>query len=703
MSPAEIKGGRLRAPVSMACRLCLALALLAPSIAAAEAPVTIEVHAPSYTPRRGIGDVRVTREQLEASPRQHASELLSAAPGFFVDHEDGEGLGNDVYLRGFDLEHGSGIEMRLGPLPINNPTHVRGQGYADVDFIIPEVVNAVRVLEGCYDPRQNDSAIVGSAYFELGVPERGYQLKTSYGSFDQQRVLALAAPAGMRDDSFLAVAARRTGGFGARRAARSASLNGGYGVELGSDAQLRLLTTAHASDAELPGVVREDDVVAQRIGFYDSYAYFAQNQGVRSGRVTASAEYSQRTRGGGYFVAAPFFMWTDFRARQNYTGALETSQQDPRVSGRGDLFQTNNRETAFGVSSSFRDTPRRLGNGVELLLEPGTYVRMGRSAQAKSLLEPSTLRAWDHRLDVGLTTLDVGAYLDADLRISRALRLVGGVRADWLAVRVDDRLQGAQRAVAGIALSPRATFEVKASSLLTFSASYGEGFRSLDAAHLRDGERTAHSKVRSFEVGSKAHSRSGKYTSSLALFRTWVGNELVFVAEEGGLELQNASVRSGVVGSFLARPLRWLLASAALSVTDAQFRTLAPGISHHVPSVPPILFHSDVALRGALANWGGHRWTGQLGVGYTFLSGKHLTDAVVGPATHCLNFSAKARRGALELGVDVFNALNRTYADSADVYVSNFSSMPGQQRASLATHLVASAPASVIASLGIYL
>ncbi len=117
---------------------------------------------------RGLGDFRVQRDLLDASPRQRTSEMLSAAPGFFVDHEDGEGVGNDVYLRGFDLDHGSGIEMRVGSIPINNPLHIQGQGYADANFIIPEVVRSIRVLEGPFDPRQGDAAIVGSAYFDLG-------------------------------------------------------------------------------------------------------------------------------------------------------------------------------------------------------------------------------------------------------------------------------------------------------------------------------------------------------------------------------------------------------------------------------------------------------------------------------------------------------------------------------------------------------
>ena len=174
---------------------------------------TVQVRGIAWSSPRGLGDIRVDRETLTASPRQQTSEMLSAAPGFFVDHEDGEGLGNDVYLRGFDLDNGSGIEMKVGEVPINIPLHIHGQGYADVNFIIPEVVRSIRVLEGPYDPRQGDSAIVGSALFDLGVPERGYQVKTTYGSFGQARIVGIAAPEGGERRDVRGVLAARDAGL----------------------------------------------------------------------------------------------------------------------------------------------------------------------------------------------------------------------------------------------------------------------------------------------------------------------------------------------------------------------------------------------------------------------------------------------------------------------------------------------------------
>ncbi|HEY2509974.1 MAG TPA: TonB-dependent receptor plug domain-containing protein, partial [Polyangiaceae bacterium] len=389
----------------------------------------VQVHGAAWTSPRGLGDIRIDREQLEASPRQQTSEMLSAAPGFFVDHEDGEGIGNDVYLRGFDLDHGSGIEMRLGSIPINVPTHILGQGYADANFIIPEVVRSVRVLEGPYDPRQGDSAIVGSAYFDLGVPERGYQLRASGGSFNQFRVVGIAAPRDAGEETFAAFSLRSSNGFGQNRASQSGSLNAQYGFDIGARDHLRIVATAYGARSLLAGVVRQDDVDAGRIGYYDSYPTgvggFAGGQSVQTGRVVLGADFDEAAPSGARFEIAPWFMWTNFRSRQNYTGALEGSQIDPALSGLGDLFELTNVETAAGLTSRFHTAPLALGSFGEVAVEPGVYVRLGHTNQTKSLLQPDTLTVWDRRIDAALDTFDAGAYVDLDLRLWKRLHLSG--------------------------------------------------------------------------------------------------------------------------------------------------------------------------------------------------------------------------------------------------------------------------------------
>jgi iron complex outermembrane recepter protein len=647
---------------------------------------TVRVKSSSWASQRGTFDARIKRELLEASPRLQASELLSAAPGFFADHEDGEGLGNDVLVRGFDLDHGSGIEMRVGSIPINVPNHVRGQGYADPSFLLPEIVRSLRVLQGPFDPRQGDAAIAGSAYFDLGVDERGYRVKSTYGSFGQTRTVAIAAPAGEDAETFSAVALRGTRGYGARRASRSGTAIAQVGVDVGPRDHVRALVTAYGADASRPGVVRLDDIDAGRIGFYDTYTSRAEGQGVRSSRLMLGVDLDHVTEGGAHLEIAPWAAFTDFRARQNFAGALETSQERPALSGLGDLFETTNRETAAGISSRFRALPIRRSI-VEVAIEPGAVARYGHTDQNKSLLVPATLAPWDRRTRWSFDSFDGGGYIDVDVLIARRVRVSGGPRADVLFASIGD-----QRPV-GLAASPRATLALVGP--VSPSLSYGEGFRSIDAQTLAAGQKPF-SKVRSVEAG--AQTRVGRTTATAALFQTWVENELVFEPEVGGLETQRASTRRGFIGAIIANPMSWLLASVNVTIVDARYRTRRTGSARFVPNVPPILARADVAARGTIGTLRDAPLTGRIGVGYTYASARRLTDVVRSGDAHVLNAGASLRRRDIEIGIDAYNVLDLDYADEASVYASNWD----RTLASVATHVTAAPPATVLATVSVW-
>ncbi len=708
---------------------------------------TIHVRGIAWASPRGLGDITIDREALTASPRQQTSEMLSAAPGFFVDHEDGEGLGNDVYLRGFDLDNGSGIEMKVGEVPINIPLHIHGQGYADVNFIIPEVVRSVRVLEGPYDPRQGDSAMVGSALFDLGVPERGYQVKTTYGSFGQARIVGIAAPKEASEETFAAFSLRETQGFGQDRASKSASINAQYGVDIGESDHLRLLATAYAASGALPGVVRQDDVNAGRIGYYGAYPYFNSYfpescsstscsqpaQGVQAARVIVGAELDHATAGGARFEIAPWVMWTSFLSRQNYTGDLNSSNLQPQLASLGDLWQLTNVETAGGVTARFHAAPIHVGSFLEIVTEPGVSMRVGHTDQSKSLVDPSDLEPWDYRENYGLDTIDIAGYLDLDVRLWKKLRISGGARADFLDVSIANNLAGvvppipngalvgSSSNVSGVAPGPRGTIAYEALPELTPVVSAGEGFRSLDAGSLTlcnaptvkltgvpssasppCSPGSPYSEVTSFEGGVRSEIAKGRYTTTLTAFQSNVANELVFEVASGGLTTEQASTRRGIVGSFLAKPTSWLLASTALSIQSATFDTLVVGTSHYVPNVPAYLWRTDVNVHGKMFRISGEPVTGRAGVGYTLIGGRHVNDTIIAPTTNIVNVLASVRYRFVEVGADVYNLLGLTYADDEEAYVSNWSFRPGQNPASQAVHIVAAPPFTALGTVSLY-
>ncbi|HEY6880751.1 MAG TPA: TonB family protein, partial [Polyangiales bacterium] len=464
-----------------------------------EAVATIKAEA--RTEARGNNDYRLDRKLLEAAPHTDAAELLKGAPGMVVARIEGDAVGHRLMLRGFDADHGQDIELTVDGVPVNQPSHIHGQGYADLGFVIPETVRSLRVIEGVYDPAQGDFAVAGSADFELGVEQRGARVSSSYGAFHTYRELALWAPEGQPAETFAAVSMRKTRGFGQNRAATSGSVVA-QGALGSSKLRLILHGSAYASRADTANVLRKDDIDAGRVGFYDVYPYpTAEAQNGSALRAQLSAKLRWRADDGANGELSLFSVFNDFRLLANYTGFTQRSQVNPAWAGRGDLIEQLNQSRTVGLKArhrSARYAPVTWGAGT---LELGLSARVDRIDQAQNLLQAPANTTWDRRIDADVTAADVGGYFDLDLELSEYVRLKGGVRADVLVYRIGDALQnfipsyrqqdylvGYRRSAAGIATGPRAVLEVTPWQPLTLSVAYGEGYRSPQALLLDEGE-----------------------------------------------------------------------------------------------------------------------------------------------------------------------------------------------------------------------
>jgi TonB family protein len=120
---------------------------------------------------RGASDVRIEVGQLRLVPKLTGGELLKLAPGILLTNEGGEGHPERIFLRGFDAREGQDLELSVDGVPVNDVGNLHGNGYSDLNFIIPELVENLRVIEGPFDPRQGNFAVAGSAEYELGLKQ----------------------------------------------------------------------------------------------------------------------------------------------------------------------------------------------------------------------------------------------------------------------------------------------------------------------------------------------------------------------------------------------------------------------------------------------------------------------------------------------------------------------------------------------------
>jgi outer membrane cobalamin receptor len=140
-------------------------------------------------------EFQVSGEQFNARPASRTGELLEIVPGLIVTQHSGEGKANQYFLRGFNLDHGTDLAISVDGMPVNMPTHGHGQGYADINFLIPELVQAVDVRKGPYFADKGDFASAGSVGINYLDKLPKNIAEVTFGSFGYARALAAGSSA----------------------------------------------------------------------------------------------------------------------------------------------------------------------------------------------------------------------------------------------------------------------------------------------------------------------------------------------------------------------------------------------------------------------------------------------------------------------------------------------------------------------------
>src|SRR5438128_4846269 len=163
----------------------------APPLLADDLP---EVDAVLITARRlprsnAASEGDIDAERIESRPVLRPADVLEAVPGMIVTQHSGSGKANQYFLRGFNLDHGTDFAVQVDGMPVNLPSHAHGQGYADLNFLIPELVDHIHYRKGPYYADQGDFSAAGAAHLHLrrALPSAFSELTA--GSYGYRRAL----------------------------------------------------------------------------------------------------------------------------------------------------------------------------------------------------------------------------------------------------------------------------------------------------------------------------------------------------------------------------------------------------------------------------------------------------------------------------------------------------------------------------------
>jgi hypothetical protein len=606
----------------------------------------------------------VTAAEIGDRPIARPGDLVERVPGVIISQHSGEGKANQYYVRGFNIDHGTDLAISVAGLPVNLPTNAHGQGYADLNFVVPELVSGIQYKKGTSFAEEGDFSAAGAVHVSyLNVLERPIA-KAELGGYGYRRVLLAASPRlgtgtllgaleiGANDGPWT-----RPDGFrkwnGVLRYSRGTALTG---LSLTG-----LFYDGHWSSTDQVPQRAIDDGRISRFGNVDP------TDGGRSRRQALVAAW-QRGDARAVTRVEAFASRYSLDLFSNFTYFLD----DP---GRGDQFEQQEDRWIAGLAASRlfvvggTTHPTELTVGAQLRYDDVAPVGLHHTA-ARERLE--TVREDDVRQASG------ALYVQADTRWSSRVRTILGLRGDAYGFEVDssDPLNSGRRDASRV--SPKLSLALGPFSRTEVYASCGFGFHSNDARGTtitRDpttGERAtpvdALVRARGAEIGVRTLALPGLHATAAA----WgldLDSELLFVGDAGTTEASRPSRRRGVELAAEYEPRPWLRLDASYAESTARFTDDDPA-GDRIPGAIEGVFAAGVAVRDL------GRWSASLRVRWFGPRPLVEDDAVRSRASTLVSADVALALGrGWSLQGSVFNLLD---ADVADIDYFYTSRLPGE-------------------------
>lgn len=608
--------------------------------------------------------------ELADRPFLRRGELLEVIPGVVTTQHSGDGKANQYFLRGFNLDHGTDFAIGVDGMPANLRSHAHGQGYADLNFLIPELVRQVDYTKGPFFADVGDFSSAGAAEFRLTDA-----LPQPFASFTvgEHRFVRFATGA-----------TRRAGAAATTAAVEFSHDDGPWQVSEDSgryNAFVRRVWSAGNNDYRLTlmgyhGRWRSTDQIPQRAvdaGLVDRLGSLDPTDGGTSHRLSLSFDANLKGAGGTTRMSA-YAVHHRLNLYSNFTYYLN----DPV---NGDQFNQVDERAVLGggVTHTWSGPRSSLVAGLQLRDD---------EIGALGLFQTS------RRTRLGVVREDVvreasaGLFARAETRWTEKVRTNAGARLDGYSFRVaSDRAENSGTRLAGIA-SPKAGLVLGPWSRTEVYLNAGTGFHSNDArgTTVRVDPADGFSPVdrvdplvrsRGVEVGVRTAAVPG-LLSSLAVWGLDLDSELVFVGDAGGTEPKARTRRGGVEWANFYRAAPWLVLDGDLALTHARYRG-DPTLSHVANSIGTVVTAgaSLSSPRGGFAS-----------LRARYFGPQPLTEdgSVRSPSTLTCNLRVGWRAPGWEFAVEVLNALDRRDADIAYHYVSRLRGEAAEGRGDVHFH-----------------
>lgn len=551
---------------------------------------------------RGINTI--SKLDIAMRPVNTSQDMLRIVPGLFIAQHAGGGKAEQIFLRGFDIDHGTDINLEVDGLPVNMVSHAHGQGYSDLHFIIPELVQYVDFEKGPYYADKGDFTTAGFVSFHTKYKLDRNFFKAEGGQFGSAR-LVTGVNLLNREKSNAYVASeyfRSDGYFESPQNFNRVNITGKYNLKINEQDNIQANVSHFSSRWDASGQIPERAVNSK---FITRFGTIDDTEGGYTSRTNASLKHQHQFSSTSALETQAFVSRYNFNLYSNFTFFLHDSE-------RGDQIQQKENRRIYGAKTAYYQTTSFANS--TLVTEAGIGFRLDEvnDIQLSKTLKRTFL---SHTSKGDVREANMNAFICETFSWNN-WTLNGSIRFDNFYFNSNDHLAESINSVSKSIASPKLNLSYQVNSKTELFVKSGIGFHSNDArVVVQQPDQTILPKAYGVDIGATSKI-SKNLLLRVALWRLDLDQEFVYVGDEGIVEPNGKTKRQGIDFTIRYQALSWLYLDTDLSLT--QPRNKGEETFKYIPLAPTVSSVGGIAVQLKKG------WSGSLR--YRYLSDRAAND-----------------------------------------------------------------------------
>ncbi|WP_281763380.1 TonB-dependent receptor [Neptunitalea lumnitzerae] len=537
----------------------------------------------------------ITDIDIQMNPVNSSQDVLRKVPGLFIGQHAGGGKSEQMFLRGFDLDHGTDIAITVDDMPVNMVSHAHGQGYADLHFVIPETIDNIDFGKGPYYADKGNFSTAAYVNFTTKNQLQNSSVKLEGGQFDSWRLLGMFNVLNTHDHhAYVATEYLATDGyFDSSQNFNRINLFAKYTGDITEEDKLQVLLSHFTSSWDASGQIPQRAVDSGLIGRFGA---IDDTEGGLTDRTNLSIRYDKILDEHSFIKNTVFYSHYDFELYSNFTFFLE----DPI---NGDQIKQKESRNLYGLQTEYNHS--KVFNNTRINWQAGFSLRNDVSTGNELAHTVNRSETLNYIQQGDINETNMGGYVNVTFEMGRWI-INPSLRADYFNFQYNDYLQTnyETQAVSESTLSPKLNVFYNATDNFQAYVKSGKGFHSNDTrvVVVQDGKKILPSAY-GLDVGYIWKPVPNIFLN-MAYWNLYLDQEFVYVGDAGVVEPSGKTSRQGVDVSVRYQPVKWLFWNIDANYTKARAIDEPTG-EDYIPLAPEYTLVSGLNVKHDSGMYGG--------------------------------------------------------------------------------------------------